>query len=134
MSFKRAYWTSGYTYLLQCPYCRTNIKYTDRSLDFRPWYPNGFVYCPGCRKPLRHNEIYAVDANGNPVYKTQQEADQAVYIGYARTAGGQANHGGYQTPPGPEAANPVRYCAKCGHPYHPGMDHFCAGCGERLDG
>lgn len=28
---------------------------------FRPWFPNGFVYYPTCQKPLRHNEIYALD-------------------------------------------------------------------------
>ena len=62
MGFKRAAWHSGLTYQQTCEYCKTIIQYTDYSLDFRPWYADGFVYCPRCKKPLRHNENYAIDA------------------------------------------------------------------------
>ena len=127
MSYKRALWSSGYVYHIRCPYCGTNISYTDRDLGYRAWYPNGFVYCPKCQKPLRHNEIYAVDSNGQPVYKTLEEANQAIHIGYMKAMGYPA---GQETV---SAAGNTMYCKKCGRPYLPGKDHFCSGCGEKLD-
>ena len=48
MAFKRALWHSGLTYQQTCYHCRTLVRYTDYNLDFRPWYPDGFVYCPNC--------------------------------------------------------------------------------------
>lgn len=61
MAFKRALWSSGLTYQQKCEECHTVIKYKDDVLDFRPWFPDGFVYCPKCSRPLRHNEAYAID-------------------------------------------------------------------------
>ena len=65
MAYKRAQWRSGLIYQQTCETCKTTIRYTDEKLDFRPWYADGFVYCPNCKTPLRHNEDYAVDQNGN---------------------------------------------------------------------
>lgn len=62
MGFKRAQWHSGLTYQRTCDQCKTVLQYTDYSLDFRPWYADGFVYCPRCKTPLRHNENYAINA------------------------------------------------------------------------
>ena len=62
MGYKRAEWHSGLTYQQTCENCKTIVQYTDYSLDFRPWYADGFVYCPRCRTPMRHNENYAIDA------------------------------------------------------------------------
>lgn len=59
--FKRANWHSGLTYKQTCPSCKTEVEYTDEKLGFRPWFPDGFVYCPTCEKPLRHNEDYAIN-------------------------------------------------------------------------
>ena len=59
--FKRANWHSGLTYVQTCPDCHTKVTYKDDSLGFRPWFPDGFVYCPTCQKPLRHNENLAID-------------------------------------------------------------------------
>lgn len=39
----------------------TIVLYQDDKLGFRPWYADGFVYCPNCNKPLRHHEEYAID-------------------------------------------------------------------------
>ena len=58
--FTRANWLSGLTYRQVCPLCKTVVIYMDDKLDFRPWYPDSFVYCPECTKPLRHNENYAI--------------------------------------------------------------------------
>ncbi len=65
--FKRANWHSGLIYQQTCSCCNTVVKYIDYELDYRPWYPNGFVYCPKCQTPLRHNENYAISE------KTEQE-------------------------------------------------------------
>ena len=60
MGYRRAEWRSGLTYKQTCEDCHTNVVYQDTQLDFRPWFPDGFVYCPRCQKPLRHNEKYAI--------------------------------------------------------------------------
>ena len=154
MGFKRALWSSGYTYKMRCPFCGTNNKYTDKALDFRAWYPNGFVLCATCRKPLRHNEIYAVDNDGNPVFNSQAEADASVEKGYLNSLGypqrAQDAHTAQKTDPAydvPEAAaaqaesnadaggdakDEIRYCNKCGRKYRKGIDVFCSGCGNKL--
>ena len=69
MSYKRADWHSGLTYMQSCRCCGCLVQYQDTSLDYRPWFPDGFVYCPKCQSPLRHNECYAINA---PTYYQQQ--------------------------------------------------------------
>lgn len=137
MSYKRQLWTSGYEYHIRCPYCGTNFKYSDKQLGYRSWYPNGFVYCTKCRKPLRHNEIYAVNPDGTPVYSSLEEANQAINIGYLRATGHPVP---VATPKTAKADNPsanvtsdVAYCPECGRKYIKGADKFCSGCGKKLD-
>lgn len=77
MSYKRALWHSGLTYQQTCTHCRTVLRYTDYSLGFRAWYPDGFVYCPKCNGPLRHNELYAINEDGTPMYP--QSSAQQIY-------------------------------------------------------
>lgn len=124
MAFKRALWTSGLTYRITCPNCRTVTDYTDKQLDFRPWFPDGFIYCPRCKKPLRHNEIYAIDRGGEPVYDNLAEARQSIKDGYYSAIGVD-----------PQAAAPSGrgFCTECGREYVRGRDRFCSGCGKRLD-
>ena len=62
MGYQRAKWKSGLTYENECDQCHTIVQYKDDKLGFRPWFPNGFVYCPKCNKPLRHNENLAINA------------------------------------------------------------------------
>ena len=103
MAFKRALWHSGLTYQQTCYHCRTTVvRYTDYNLDFRPWYPDGFVYCPNCRGPLRHNELYAIKEDGTPVY------------------------------PPTAAAPGAATCPQCGKAVNLGVDRFCSGCGHKL--
>lgn len=61
MAYQRASWHSGLTYAQICEQCHTKVTYQDNVLDFRPWFADGFVYCPTCRKPLRHREDYAIN-------------------------------------------------------------------------
>lgn len=132
-TYKRQLWTSGYTYRQRCPYCGTFVEYVDRQLGYRSWYPNGFVYCPRCRKPLRHNEIFAVKPDGTAVYSSQVEADMAVREGYYRAIGVPPQATGTVPTAAPAQGAPVAYCTKCGRAYTPGSDHFCSGCGNKLD-
>ncbi len=116
MAFKRALWHSGLTYQRQCENCRTVVKYTDHSLDFRPWFADGFVYCPKCQKPLRHNESFAIDAEDTPIetyymdpikMRTEKTSDSAS-----------------------ESAEQPSFCTNCGH--HFGVaDRFCSSCGKK---
>lgn len=39
----------------KCEYCMTVFTYHLSNLGYRKWYPHGFVYCPMCRRPLRHS-------------------------------------------------------------------------------
>lgn len=134
MAFKRAMWRSGLTYQHTCNSCSTVVQYTDDKLDFRPWYPNGFVYCPICRKPLRHSEELAVSGTpGNakrayPSNGAYQAPQQATPVQPAPT-----------TQPTPAPVEPVTEqvpvptpaCPNCNKVIREG-DVFCSGCGTKL--
>ena len=62
MAYQRAQWHSGLTYQQTCETCKNQVRYQDTALDFRPWYPDGYVDCPVCKSHLRHNENFAIDA------------------------------------------------------------------------
>lgn len=102
MGFKRAQWHSGLTYQQTCDQCHTLVQYMDDKLDFRPWYADGFVYCPKCKKPLRHNESYAI--NAAPDTDNPQPVDISSGDG--------------------------AFCVQCGKKFNDG-DRFCAGCGAK---
>ena len=127
MSFQRALWHSGLTYKQTCPKCHAVTQYQDDKLDFRPWYADGFIYCSRCRAPLRHNEAYAIDAEGNYLNTTPPAAPAAPAAPVAPAA-----------PAAPVAAAPIAegstaYCKNCGRPYIVGDAKFCNGCGNKLD-
>ena len=94
MAYQRAQWRSGLTYVQVCETCRTPVSYTDEFLDYRPWYPDGYIDCPVCKNHLRHNEKYAI--NG-PRVSTQ-------FMGSYCTNCGAKLEDGY------------RFCAICGAP------------------
>ena len=102
--FKRENWHSGLTYRNQCPDCRTVVKYTDYDLDYRPGFADGFVLCPRCEKPLRHNENLAINPDGTPHY-------------------------GVQTPQ--EGCPVINFCPQCGNRIGKD-DRFCTFCGRRV--
>ena len=117
MGYQRAEWRSGLRYKQTCIQCNTTIIYMDDKLDFRPWFPEGFVYCPTCKKPLRHNEAYAMD---RPQPKT---------VEMCKTPTPNANPQGAN----PQGANPqgrFGFCSQCGHPFTEGA-RFCSQCGAR---
>ena len=135
MAFQRALWHSGLTYKQTCPKCHTVIQYTDEQLDFRPWYTDGFVYCATCRSPLRHNEAYAVDENGNYLRTTPQgnvAAPAAPAAPVAAVPVAAAAPATSASPEAPAAAGAVAYCKNCGRQYIVGDANFCNGCGNKL--
>ena len=107
--FKRAEWSSGLTYKQTCEQCRTEFTYKDDVLDFRPWYADGFVYCPKCRKPLRHNENYAIDA---PV------GSSSVRIVDSEPAGNSAGTSAFCSQCGAKFRDSDRFCSHCGAKRH----------------
>lgn len=62
MAYQRAQWHSGLTYQQVCDTCKNTFRYTDRSLDFRPWFADGYIDCPVCKSHMRHSERFAIDA------------------------------------------------------------------------
>lgn len=102
MAYQRAQWKSGLTYQQVCETCKKTVRYTDASLDFRPWYPDGYVDCPVCKSHLRHNEKYAVDA-----------PERQVPVSAATTSD-----------------LTEKFCTHCGAPFE--EDHrFCSMCGTK---
>lgn len=52
----------------RCATCNALFDYQLSDLGFRPWFPNGYIECPCCEKPLRHN---AVENAYIPMYTPQ---------------------------------------------------------------
>ena len=118
MGYQRANWHSGLNYVQTCEGCNTKVMYTDYYLEFRPWYADGFVYGPTCKKPLRHRETYAI----NP-----QAPGQQVNLGMNQ----QPQSGMNQQPQSqPMAQGEVRYCTACGYEFK-GHELFCPMCGKK---
>ena len=42
-------------FFTKCTHCLTEFYYDAEDLGYRPWYSHGFVYCPRCKRPIRHN-------------------------------------------------------------------------------
>lgn len=103
--FKRAEWKSGLTYRQVCNECKTIVTYTDDILDFRPWYADGFVYCPGCNKPLRHSEHHAINGPAS----TPNEYGEATA----------------------QSGNSIaQFCSQCGAKFNANA-RFCSQCGAK---
>ena len=114
MGFRRAQWHSGLTYRQTCSECGTVVEYKDDKLDFRPWYADGFIYCPKCRKPLRHREGYAIDQVPEAATVVMQSVhDQTPTAANPASDSETANYG---------------FCAQCGKAFRED-DRFCSGCG-----
>jgi len=102
MGYTRANWHSGLTYQQTCHECKKILQYPDHNLDFRPWFPDGFVYCPRCKSPLRHNEMYAINIpQPSPVVTAS-----------------------------PNNGTPAAFCSMCGKKFSDN-DRFCSGCGAK---
>ena len=95
--FKRAGWHSGLTYRQTCDQCKTEITYKDDKLDFRPWFADGFIYCPVCQKPLRHSETYAIDTQ-----TTFQSVDLTASVEVCSNCGAAYRDGD-------------KFCSQCGN-------------------
>lgn len=106
--FKRAEWKSGLTYRQTCSKCKTVINYTDDILDFRPWYADGFIYCPNCHEVLRHSEGYAIN-NPSISYSTPDSA--------APTSS-------------EDNSSLPAFCSQCGNKFAEN-DRFCSKCGNK---
>lgn len=47
------------TFRGNCPYCNRDIQCTIRDFRLHGRYPEGFLYCPVCRKPISKNAFQA---------------------------------------------------------------------------
>ena len=131
MGYKRAEWHSGLTYQQTCESCKTILQYTDYSLDFRPWYADGFVYCPKCKTPLRHNENYALGVNRPQAAPAPAPAPvPAEKPAYTVSPAEQAGTAPTPVAPAASAATLAAFCTGCGNKFGPD-DRFCAKCGTK---
>ncbi len=131
MAYKRAQWHSGLTYQQTCSGCQALVRYTDASLDFRPWFADGFVYCPRCKHPLRHNECYAIDENGNYINPQPVPAQQVAPQPVAPQQYAPQQYAPPQ-PVAPPAAPQTVVCKACGHQLAD-SDIFCSQCGTKKE-
>ena len=46
----------GNEYVVECPICKSKIRYLGIDIKYHRRYPDGFIYCPRCRSPIAHNE------------------------------------------------------------------------------
>ena len=131
MGFKRAEWHSGLTYQQTCETCKTVLQYTDYSLDFRPWYADGFVYCPKCKTPLRHNEKYALsNEQPAPAPTPAPEAEKPAYTVTPSEQASTAPAPVAEPAPAPAAPALAAFCTGCGYKYAD-SDRFCPMCGTK---
>lgn len=79
----------------RCEYCYFEFDYHTYDLGHRAWYPHGFIYCPRCKKPIRHRLEYEVIKN--PI--SPQMYNQSAYAAPAPAA--------VPVAPAPVAAAPV---------------------------
>ena len=152
MAFKRAGWHSGLTYRVTCDMCKTTILYMDDKLDFRPWFADGFIYCPTCKKPIRHRESHAINANENNVVVDVTGNEAVQQNGLINNMPNNApNNMPNNVPnnipnsepnnmPNNMQNNPIpnggsaqatytnRFCTQCGKEFG-ANDRFCSGCG-----
>lgn len=49
-------------YLAECSFCHTKITYLGLDISFHRNYPNGYVYCPRCKRPIAHDEANKYDS------------------------------------------------------------------------
>lgn len=136
MAYKRAQWHSGLTYQQTCSGCQALVRYTDASLDFRPWFADGFVYCPRCKHPLRHNECYAIDENGNYINPQPVPAQQVAPQPVAPQQYAPQQYAPQQYAPPQPVAPPAPLqavtCKACGRQLAEG-DIFCSQCGTKKE-
>ena len=133
MGFKRAEWHSGLTYQQTCETCKTVLQYTDYSLDFRPWYADGFVYCPKCKTPLRHNEKYALSNEQPapaPAPVPAPVEEKPAYTVTPSEQAGTAPAPVEEPAPAPAAPALAAFCTGCGYKYAD-SDRFCPMCGTK---
>ena len=62
------------TFRCRCEHCFFEFDYHTYDLGYRTWYPQGFVYCPRCQKPLRHKLEYEVLTNVQPIVPPAPQA------------------------------------------------------------
>ena len=117
MGFKRAEWHSGLTYRQTCDQCHTVITYKDDVLDFRPWYADGFIICPNCKRNLRHKETYDIS---RPTAMTAQSPNAVQSTPMSEASVGTTSQ------------TRAAFCSRCGKAFAEN-DNFCTDCGNKRD-
>ena len=60
----------------KCPHCGTELTYTRNNVRPHNRWPNGFIYCPNCKRPIGHDEANLVES-GEEVLKKRADYEGA---------------------------------------------------------
>ena len=79
------------TFHCRCEYCYYEFDYHTYDLGHRAWYPHGFVYCPRCNRPIRHQlEFEVLNGTYVPVATAPAPAAPAAPVAPAAPAPAKA--------------------------------------------
>lgn len=60
----------------KCPHCGKKLSYSRENVRAHVRWPNGFIYCPGCKRPIGHNEDNLVE-KGEDIVKAKANKEGA---------------------------------------------------------
>ena len=95
------------TFHCKCEYCYFEFDYHTYDLGHRAWYPHGFIYCPRCKKPIRHRLEYEVIQNPGYLQAFQQPAAAPVAAPVAAPAAAPVAAAPAPAPAAPAAPAPA---------------------------
>lgn len=58
---------------VKCTHCGREIKYGRKDIRQHRRWPNGFIYCPGCKAPIGHDENNLFESGQEVLDKRAQE-------------------------------------------------------------
>ena len=58
----------------KCTFCGCEFEYQGSDLSYHRNFPDGFLYCPRCKKPFRHEELNEIASS--PVERVHTKDDE----------------------------------------------------------
>lgn len=70
------------TFKIKCPSCGRALSYERRDIKSHRRWPNGYIYCPGCKAPIGHSEanLFKTGDDIKAERKAQEEANKQALI------------------------------------------------------
>lgn len=67
-------------YEIQCPLCKTRVQYMLDDVKYHRRFPEGYIYCPNCRRPMSHSTATAIELDKEKALKEAEE--NAILVAY----------------------------------------------------